>query len=87
MIRSAPSWRADGENPEDADRAIADDGDGLTGPDSAATATNQPVPSTSDAASILRACASVGSPGTLTRVPAASGILDDTDVAARPSRF
>ena len=44
------------------------------GPTAAASAANQPVPKTSDAASKLLVCSSVGVPGTLTRVPSASGM-------------
>src|SRR5919206_3441233 len=46
----------------------------LPGPASAATAPNQPVPSTSEAASRLGIRSSGGRPGVATRVPSASGM-------------
>ena len=62
MIRSAPScWAA--STAEQADRAVTDDGDGLARPASAATAPNQPVPRTSEAASRLGTRSSVGNLG------------------------
>ena len=50
----------------------------MAGPASAATAPNQPVPSTSEAARKLGIRASEGSSGVATRVPSAKGTRRDS---------
>jgi hypothetical protein len=72
MIRSAPSCFG-GEHAEQADRAVTDDGDVLPGCASAATAPNQPVPSTSEAVSSDGTRSASGTSGVATRVPSARG--------------
>ena len=62
-----------GKHAEQADRAVTDDRDRRAGFTLAASAANQPVPSTSEAASRLGIRSSEGTPGVATRVPSASG--------------
>jgi hypothetical protein len=72
MIRSAPSWLAasTASSPTAPSPTTATV---LAGPASAATAANQPVPSTSEAASRLGIRSAGGSSGVATRVPSANG--------------
>ena len=62
-----------GQHGKQADRAVANDRDRLAGPAAAASAANQPVPSTSEVASRLGIRSSDGSSGVATSVPSASG--------------
>jgi hypothetical protein len=77
MIRSAPSWLAasTASSPTAPSPTTATV---LGGPASAATAPNQPVPSTSEAASKLRIRSSEGMSGVATRVPSARGTRRDS---------
>ena len=70
---AGPAAGVSGTGTEQADCAIANHGNGLPVPASAATAPNQPVPSTSEAASRLGMRAASGWPWVATRVPSARG--------------
>ena len=78
MIRSAPScWAA--RTPSRPTAPSPTTATVLPGPASAATAANQPVPSTSDAAISEGMRSASGIPGVATRVPSASGIRASSD--------
>ena len=82
MIRSAPScWAA--RTPSRPTAPSPTTATVLPGPASAATAANQPVPSTSEAASSDGIRSASGMPGVATRVPSASGMRASSDWVPR----